>query len=189
MFAVDKRRIAAAVALIGLFTVAPARAEVEKFMQQCDGKLCAFFRTSVTIPGGWVEDKEATDYFKVQMLLPEGVEFDKAPAKIYAIARFNRDKKPVADFIPAYIDDWKSRAKDGTIVRLDDLQRTDGMRAFVRYQFDARSLKEQGYELVAVTKDADKDGNEFIVTITLSADSLDARKAAEPAYMAILGKY
>jgi len=167
---------------------APARAEVEKIMFNCDGKLCPFLRASVTVPEGWVEDKDATSYFKAVMLLPQGSDFDKAPAKIYAVALYNRDKRPVADFIPDSIKEWKSRAKDAKIVKLEDYPRPSGQR-FVRYQFDARSLKEQGYELYAVTKDRDKDGNEFTVTITLSANSLEARKAAEAAYKAILAKY
>jgi hypothetical protein len=183
------RRLAALLVFTGLLVAAPAKAEIEKFMQHCDGKLCAFFRVSIVVPDGWVEDKEATDYFKVQMLLPKGVEFDKAPAKIYALARYNPKKQPIADFVPDTIKDWKSRAKDGKIVKLDDLARGPGKPVFVRHQFDARSLKEQGYELQAVTTDNDKDGNEFVVTITLSANSLAARKAAEPAFLAILGKY
>jgi hypothetical protein len=40
-----------------------------------------------------------------------------------------------------------------------------------------------------VTSDGDKDGNEFVVTITLSADSKAALEAAQPAYLAILNKY
>jgi hypothetical protein len=179
-------RIAIVLAL-GLLA-APAQAEIEKFMFSCDGKLCPFFRVSVTIPDGWVEDKEATNYFKAVMLLPKDAEFDKAPVKIYAVARYNKNKLPLADFIPDSIKDWKSRAKDAKIVKLEDYPRPSGQR-FVRYQFDARSLKEQGYELQAVTKDMDKDGNEFVVTITLSANSLEARKAAEAAYKAILAKY
>jgi len=43
--------------------------------------------------------------------------------------------------------------------------------------------------LQAVTTDSDDDGNEFLVTITLSANSQKDLKAAEPAYLAILGKY
>ena len=123
------------------------------------------------------------------MLLPKNVEFDKAPAKIYAMARYNRNKQPISDFLPDSIKDWRGRAKDAKITRLDDLPRGDGKAPFVRNQFEARSLKEQGYELQAVTTDGDKDGNEFIVTITLSADSRDALKSAEPAYLAILRKY
>ena len=178
-----------AAAILGLSAAMPAKAEIEKFMNQCDGKLCAFFRVSITVPDGWVEDKEATDYFKVQMLLPKNVEFGKAPAKIYAMARYNRNKQPISDFLPDSIKDWRGRAKDAKITRLDDLPRGDGKAPFVRNQFEARSLKEQGYELQAVTTDGDKDGNEFIVTITLSADSRDALKSAEPAYLAILRKY
>lgn len=179
----------AVLALLGLAFIAPfAHADVEKFMKQCDGKLCPFFRASVIVPDGWVENDEATDYFKAVFLLPKNVEFDDAPAKIYAIARYNRDKKLAGTFIPAAIKDWKGRAKDAKITKLDDLLRA-GKTPFMRHQFEARSLKEQGYELQAVTSDSDKDGNEYVITITLSANSPAALKAAEPAYLAILGKY
>ena len=43
--------------------------------------------------------------------------------------------------------------------------------------------------LQAVTTDGDKDGNAFVVTITLSVNSRKALEAAEPAYLAILRKY
>ena len=119
-----------ATAIIIASTAIPATAEIEKFMNQCDGKLCAFFRVSITVPDGWVEDKEATDYFKVQMLLPKNVEFDKAPAKIYAMARYNRNKQPISDFLPDSIKDWRSRAKDAKITRLEDLPRGNGSRRF-----------------------------------------------------------
>ena len=74
-----------------------------------------------------------------------------------------------------------------TATRLNNLGR--GRAPFVRHAFEAHSLKEQGYELQAVTTDGDKDGNQFVVTITLSANSKAVLKAAEPAYLAILSKY
>jgi hypothetical protein len=182
------RRLALFV-LFGLtFAAGAAQADVEKFMKQCDGKLCPFFRASVTVPDGWVEDEEATDYFKAVFLLPKNVEFDAAPAKIYAIARYNHDKKPADAFIPAAIKDWKGRARDAKITKLGDLPRA-GKMPFVRHQFEARRLKEQGYELQAVTSDSDKDGNQYVITITLSANLQAALKAAESACLAILEKY
>ena len=93
-----------------------------------------------------------------------------------------------AGFIASHIADaYIERGHDVAV--LDDLSRGDGKPAFVRHRFEAARLREQGYELQAVTTDSDNDGNEFLVTITLSADSRKALKAAEPAYMAILGKY
>jgi hypothetical protein len=186
--AASQRHFGAALLFIGL-AAAPARAEIAKFMNHCDGKLCAFYRASITIPDGWVEDKEATDYFKVQMLLPKGLDFDKAPAKIYVVVRYNRNKQSISDFLPDSIADWKGRAKDAQITRLDDVARGAGKPAFMRHSFEAKSLAEQGYEFQSVTTDGDKDGNEFVVTITLSANSRAAYKAAEPAYLAILSKY
>ena len=41
-----------ATAIIIASTAIPATAEIEKFMNQCDGKLCAFFRVSITVPIG-----------------------------------------------------------------------------------------------------------------------------------------
>jgi hypothetical protein len=80
-------RFFAALILMGLLAAAPAKAEIEKFMRLCDRKLCASFRASITIPDGWIEDKEARSYFKAQVLLPKGLDFEKAPAKIYAVVR------------------------------------------------------------------------------------------------------
>jgi hypothetical protein len=183
------RRFGAAFMFITLLAGTPAKAEIAKFMNQCDGKMCAFFRASIAIPDGWVEDKEATKYFNSQFLLPKGVDFGKAPAKIYVVVRYNRDKRPISDFMPDSIKDWKSRAENAKITKLDDLQRGGGKPAFQRHKFEASSLDEQGYEFQSVTIDDDKDGNQFVVTITLSANTREAFKTAEPAYLAILSKY
>jgi hypothetical protein len=183
------RRSSTVLALIGLFTAAPATAEIEKFMNPCDDKMCAFFRASITVPDDWVEDKEATKYFNSQFLLPKGAEFEKAPAKIYVVVRYNRNKQPVSDFMVGNIADWRSRAKDAKVTKLDNLPRGDGKPVFERHQFEARSLKEQGYEIQSVTTDGDRDGNQFVVTITVSANTREALKAAEPAYLSILNKY
>lgn len=177
-------------AVFGVLFSLPAQAEIDKFMNACGpNKMCAFFRASVTLPDGWVEDKEATEYFNSQFLLPQGVGFERAQAKIYVVVRYNRAKQPIADFVPDAVADWRSRAKDAKITRLQDLPRGAGKPAFERRQFEAKSLREQGYELQSVTADGDKDGNAFIVTITLSANSRQALEAAEPAYLAILRKY
>jgi hypothetical protein len=187
------RRALVLICAVGLLATlnatTPAGATIEKFMSQCDGKMCAFFRASIVIPDGWVEDRDSTRYFNSQFLLPKGTAFEKAAAKIYVAVVYNRKKQPISDFLPENIADWRSRAKDAKITDLDDLPRGDGKSVFVRHQFEAASLHEQGYELEAVTTDGDKDGNEFFVTITLSANSREALKAAEPAYLAILSSY
>ena len=182
------RLAALAVAAVSLFCGVPARGEIEKLLIPCEGKICPFFRASVTAPDGWIEDKTATSYFKAVFMLPSGTSFDDAPAKIYAVAVSNRERKPISVFLPNAIKDWKSRSRDAKVTRLDDLPRA-GKPAFIRHQFEAPRLKEQGFELQAATTDGDKDGNEFIVTITVSANSREALKTAEPAYRAILEKY
>jgi len=182
-------RTCAVMALAAIFAVTPAKATIEKIMNQCDGKLCPFFRASIVIPDGWVEDKGATRHFNSQFLLPRDVDFDKSVVKIYVAVVYNRKKQPISDFMPDQLAEWRSRAKGAKITDLDDLPRGDGKPAFVRHQFEATSLREQGYELQAVTTDGDTDGNEFIVTIMLSANSAKALQSASAAYQAILSKY
>jgi hypothetical protein len=177
--------------LLAILIVAatPARGEVEKLLKRCDAGLCPFFRASIAVPEGWAEDTEATEHFGALMLLPRGFEFERASAKIYAAVRYNPDKKPISDFIPDALAQWRAAATDARITKLAGLQRTAGRPAFERHQFEAPSLQEQGFELQAVTTDTDKDGNHFIVTIVLSANSAAALKVAEPAYLAILRRY
>lgn len=181
-------RLAVALAAIGLLT-APAHAEIEKFMRDCDMKLCVSYRASITVPEGWVEDKEASSALGVQMLLPKDVDFEKAPAKIYALVRYNKDKQPVPAVTKDTYRDWKERSKKAKIAKLADVARANGKPAFERHQFEAPELDEQGYETTALVADSDKDGNAFVVVLVLSANTREAFKASEAAYLSILKAY
>jgi hypothetical protein len=178
----------AVVAALSLLA-APAKAEIEKFMYDCDGKLCTFFRASLTIPEGWVEDKEASSALGVQMLLPKGVDFEKAPAKIYALVRYNKDKQPVSAITKDTYRDWRERSKKAKVTKLPDVARQSGKPAFELHRFEASELKEQGFEMTALAADSDKDGNSFFVVLCSSADTREAFKAAEPGYLSILKAY
>jgi hypothetical protein len=183
-------RAALGLVIAGLMTAAvPARADIEKFMNQCDGKLCPFFRASITIPEGWEENAEATRELGVQMLVPKGQDFEDAPAKIYVMVRYNRNKQPVSTVTRETYTDWKTRAKNAKVAKLADVVRANGKPAFERHQFEAPQLKGQGFETTALVADGDKDGNAYIVLVCLSADTREAYKSAEAAYLSILKAY
>ncbi len=174
----------------GALLIAPASAKIKKFMNPCkEQTLCAFFRSSVTVPDGWTEDEAATRHFGAVILLAKGVEFNDAQATIYAVARFNPKREPLAKFVTQSIGELSRRAKDAKVTVLPDIPRTTGQPTFMRLSFEAPSLKEQGYELYAATIDGDDDGNQFVVTITLSANSKAALIAAQNAYQAVLRQY
>ena len=181
-------RLAVALVCVSLLAV-PARADIEKLMRQCDGKLCAYFRASITVPEGWVEDAEASRELGVQMLIPKGQAFEKAPAKIYALVRYNKDKAPVSAITRDTYRDWKERAKNAKITKLADVVRANGKPAFERHQFEAPKLEEQGFETTALAADGDKDGNAFVVVLCLSANNREAYKSAEAAYLSMLKAY
>jgi len=168
---------------------APVAAEVEKIMQTCDGKLCAFFRASFVPPDGWIEDKENSRKMGALIFVPRGQTFHSADAIIYATARFNRDKKPITDFIEQDQARWRDKAKDVKVTGLPQVERANGKEAFRYFQFEAPSMKSQPFERVATVADGDTDGNAFVVGLVLSAKSAKALSAAEPAYLAMLKAY
>ncbi len=182
-------RLAAGLAVAGLIAATPARADIEKFMEHCDGKLCAFFRAPIVIPDGWEENAEATHELRVQMLLRKGEDFEKAPAKIYVLVRYNNDKAPVSTITQDTYRDWKNRAKNAKISKLPDVVRANGKPAFEHHAFEAPKLEEQGFETTALAADTDKDGNALVVVVCLSANTREAFKAAEPAFISILKAY
>lgn len=184
------RALLIALSLFGFAAApSPASAEIMKYMRTCENKLCGYFRAAITIPDNWVEDKQASRALDAQMLLPKGQTFEKAKAKIYVAVRYNRRKQPTSDFLPDAYAQLKSSAKDAKITDLPALERGGGKPPYIRYSFEAPSLKEQAYETAAVTSDDDKDGNSFIVTIVLSADTREAFKSAEPAFLSLLSGY
>jgi hypothetical protein len=183
-------RFGLALAFVGLLAAnAPAKADIEKLMRQCDGKLCAYFRASITIPEGWVEDPEASRELGVQLLLPKGQPFDTAPAKIYALVRYNKDKKPLSATARDTYRDWSERAKNAKVEKLADVARQNGKPAFERHQFESSKLPEQGYEITSLAPDSDKDGNDYVVVLCLSANTRESLKSAEAAYLSILKAY
>jgi len=178
--------VAAAVAALA---PVPAAAEVEKIMQVCDGKLCPFFRASFAPPKGWIEDQENSRKMGIVIFVPRGQTFHSAGAIIYATARFNRDKKPIADFIEQDQARWREKAKDVKITGLPQVERANGKEAFRYFEFEAPSMKAQPFERVATVSDNDNDGNTFVVGLVLTAKSAKALSAAEPAYLAMLKAY
>ncbi|HEY4142348.1 MAG TPA: hypothetical protein VGM57_13095 [Pseudolabrys sp.] len=189
IFALVRNAFGFVIAGLVVAAVIPAHAEIEKIMRQCDGKLCPFFRAPITVPDGWEENAEATRELGVQMLLPKGQDFEKAPAKIYVQVRYNRAKQPLTVAEGDVYRDWKSRDKTAKITKVADVTRANGKVAFVRHAFEAPKQKEQGFETLALMADGDTDGNSFYVIVCLSADTAEAYKSAEAAYLSILKAY
>jgi hypothetical protein len=191
MFALPAvRRLAFVTAAVALFAgLSPAQAQVEKYMRQCEGKLCAYFRAPITVPDGWVENAEASRELGVQMLLPKGQDFDAAPAKIYVLVRYNPKKQPLSTMVADTYSDWKGRARNAKVKKLADVARANGKPAFERHQFEAPKLQEQGFEMTAFTADSDKDGNAYFVVVCVSANNRKALSDSEAAYLSILKAY
>jgi len=77
--------------------------------------------------------------------------------------------------------DWRSRAKDAKITGLTTFPAATEKPAFVRHRFEAGRLREQGLRATGGNHGQRQRWQRIFVTITLSANSREAERAAEPA--------
>jgi hypothetical protein len=163
------------------------RAEVQKFVNDCGGKLCPYFQITLTPPHGWELEARATWHNKIQMMVPKGTDFNTAPALIYVQVFYHRDKsQTLADFARMSNERWRARVKDAKITELPSVPRANGKPGFLRFAFENPSRKEQAYELGAFGIDTDKDGNEFVLDVVMTGADKAALDRAEQDYVAFL---
>jgi hypothetical protein len=162
----------------------PASAEVEKFMTIRNGQMHPFYRLKFTPPPGWVKEEEATKKNGLAMYAQEGKDFSTSPALIYITVSYNHDKKTLRQFIDTANEWWRGKVKDTQIEKIAGEKRENGLPDFEVYRYVNPSQPNQPYELVAFGEDKDKDGNNFLMKIALSAKSKKALKAAEASYRA-----
>ncbi len=164
-----------------------ATAEVQKFMSTCDGKLCPYYRVVLTPPPGWTVDEEATRQNRVQIMVPAGTDFGSAPALIYVQVFYHRDKQQsLVDFAQVSNERWRAKLKDARISALPAVARTNGKPGFLRFAFENPSSAQQAYEFGAFGIDTDKDGNEFVLDVVMTAADKAAIERAEKDYIAFL---
>ncbi len=181
-------RLIKTIPAIALFVVAgAAQADVEKFMSNCDGKLCPYFQLALTPPDGWVVEQEATNKNRIQILVPKGRNFGNAPALIYVQVFFHRDKKQsLANFAEVSNDRWRANVKGAKISALPEVKRANGKPGFLRFAFENPTKAQQSYEMGAFGTDGDKDGNEFILDVVMTGLNKAAVDAVEKDYVAFL---
>jgi hypothetical protein len=176
-----------AAALGVALVAAPGQAEVRKFMNTCDGKLCPYYQIVLTPPDGWVVDQEATKKNKVQIMVPKGKTYANAPAPIYVQVFYHRDKQQTLEnFAEVSNGRWQAHVKDAKVTQLPAVARANGKPGFLRFAFDNPSKTQQAYEVGAFGIDADTDGNEFVLDVVMTGADKAALDRAEKDYIAFL---
>ncbi len=146
-----------------------AQAEVQKFMNTCDGKLCPSYQLVLTPPDGWAVDQDATKKNKVQIMVPKDKNYANAPALIYAQVFYHRNKQQTLEnFAEASNERWRASMKDAKVTGLAAVARENGKQGFLRFAFENPSKKQQAYELGALGIDSDQDGNEFVLDVVMT---------------------
>lgn len=178
--------IAAACAAL-MFCSAPARAEVQKFLNPCGQQLCASYQLVLTPPDGWAIDKQASRQNKIQVMVPNGMSFATAEPLIYVEVFYHRDKQQtLAEFARVSNARWVAANTKAKISELPAVERSNGKPPFIRFAFDNPDKAQQAYEIGAFGIDSDKDGNEFVLDVVMSGSSREALDRADAAYMSFL---
>ena len=184
----DFRLTTALIAAALAFCDADAHAEVQKFLNPCPGQqLCPSFRLVMTPPDGWVLDVEATKENDVQMMVPKGKTFANAEPLIYVQVFYHRDKQQtLEDFARVSNERWLAANKTAKISPLSPVARANGKEGFLRFAFENPKRPQQAYEIGAFGIDDDKDGNQFVLNVVMSANSKKALDRAESGYVSFL---
>ena len=177
--------MAASLALL-LALGAQANAEVKKFLEMCDGKLCPYFELVLKAPDGWSEDKAASKRNRVQVLLPNSKTFGNAEALIYVKVTAKDKAQPLADFIKVSQDRWRKSLPDTKISKLANVQRANGKPAFETYTYENPSQPQQGFEIAAFGVDSDVEGNDYVLQVVITGPSKKAIAATEKPFQTFL---
>ena len=171
-----------------IICAAPARAEVQEFLNPCVGqKLCASYALVLTPPDGWVLDAKATAENRVQIMVPKGQSFASAEPLIYVEVIYQPDKQQtLADFARLNNARWLAGNPRAKITELPVVERLSSKPAFLRFAFENPAKAQQAFEIGALGVDSDKDGNDFVLDVVMSANSKAALDRADAAYTAFL---
>jgi hypothetical protein len=168
-----------------------AHAEVEKTLYRCGAnKLCPFLKLTFTPPDGWVIDKEATDSNKIQIMVPKGTHFSNAQPLIYVKVSWHKDKQEsLAELVRVSNEHWQTSSRDTKISERPVVERTNGKPAFLSFFYENPGKTQQAYEVVSFGLDSDNDNNEFVVMVSMTANSKKAIERADKDYVAFLAAH
>src|SRR5262249_3520676 len=145
-------RLIALLAAVTTICATAARAEVQKFLNDCGGqKLCASYALMLTPPDGWVFDAKASAGNKLQIMVPKGKSFATAEPLIYVQVFYQSDRtQTLADFARVSNARWLAANPKAKIADLPAVERANGEPAFLRFAFDNPGKAQQAYEVGAL---------------------------------------
>ena len=183
------RSIALMAVLACLDVIPAAAAGVEQMLSDCGAGSCPYDSASIATPAGWTHDEFAERTMHMKVLVRDGQSFAATDAFILATVLPNLDNVSIADHVFRGQKYMRPQVPDLKIKALPDIARAKGKAGFLVYQYEKPGATKRRFERIATTMDTDKDGNAFVVGISLTADSADALQAAEASYRDVLRRY
>jgi hypothetical protein len=177
-------------AVLACLDVIPAAAAgVEQMLSDCGAGSCPYDSASISAPAGWVHDEFAERTMHMKVLVRDGQSFASTEVFILATVLPNLDNVSIADHVFRGQKYMRLQVPELKIKALPDIARAKGKAGFLVFQYEKPGSTKRRFERIATTMDTDKDGNAFVVGISLTADSAKALEAAEAAYLEVLRRY
>ena len=183
------RSIVVTAVLAGLDLIPAAAAGVEKMVSECGAGSCPYDSATISAPAGWVHDDFAERTLHIKVLVRNGQSFGSTDAFILATVMPNFGNDPIADHVWRGQKFMRTQVPDLKMTALPDVARASGKVGFLVFQYEKPSSSTRRFERIATTMDTDKEGNAFVVSISLTADSAKALEAAEAPYLEVLRRY
>src|SRR5262249_13006019 len=165
------RSIARSIVLMALLTapgLAPASAAgVEKMVSECGAGTCDYDSAAIATPAGWTHDEFAERTMHMKVLVRDGQSFAEADVFILATVLPNLDNVSIGDHVARGQKFMRMQVSDLKIKALPDMARAKGKPAYQVFQYEKPSSSKRRFERIATTMDSDKDGNAFVVGISL----------------------
>jgi hypothetical protein len=177
-------------AVLACLDVIPATAAgVEKMLSDCGAGTCDYDSAPIATPAGWVHDEFAERTMHMKVLVRDGQSFASADVFILATVLPNLDDVSIADHVFRGQKYMRLQVPELKIKALPDIARAKGKAGFLVFQYEKPNSTKRRFERIATTMEKDKDGNVFVVGISLTADSAQALEAAEASYREVLRRY
>jgi len=136
-----------------------------------------------------VHDEFAERTMHMKVLVRDGQSFASTDVFILATVLPTSTNVSIADHVFRGQKYMRLQVPELKIKALPDMARGKGKPGFLVFQYEKPSSSKRRLERIATTMDKDKDGNAFVVGISLTADSAQALQAAEAAYLEVLRRY
>ena len=166
-----------------VFTTPAQAAEIKRFTEICQNKLCQWFLAHVPAPAGWTTNLNYSRANKMLTFLPAKRSIGPDDPLIYIRTSQNGGASTLDQFAETSNSRWRGMVQNAQIERLPDLERGAGKGAWRVYRYVNPGREDQAHELLAFGEHVKDGRSKFFHMVVLTASELSTVEKARPAFL------